>query len=68
MRISLSLLICLIFSPVALANSGAASQIPEAVLYMEQTVVLGARERTYQEVRYDPKYVKLRYPLGDVPA
>ena len=68
MRIILPLLICLIISPVALANSGTASQIPQAVLQMEQTVVLAARERTYEDVRYDPKYVKLSYPMGDVSA
>lgn len=56
------------FPAVAMANSGIASQIPEAVIRMEQTVVLAARERTYEDVRYDPKYVKLNYPLGDVPA
>lgn len=68
MRIVLPLLVCLIFSPVALANSGAASQISDALLRMEQTVVLAARARTYDDVRYDPKYVNLGYPLGDVPS
>jgi uncharacterized protein YijF (DUF1287 family) len=68
MRIILSLIVFLVFPSIALANSGAASQFPEAVRSMEQTVVLAARERTYQDVRYDPKYVKLSYPFGDVPA
>ena len=31
-----------------------------------KTIVHEARERTYAEVRYDPKYVKLTYPFGDV--
>lgn len=31
-------------------------------------IVSSARERTMAEVRYDPKYVKLSYPGGDVPA
>ncbi len=29
-------------------------------------IVESARERTYADVRYDPKYVKLSYPNGDV--
>ena len=31
-----------------------------------EAIVYEARERTYAEVRYDPKYVKLTYPFGDV--
>jgi uncharacterized protein YijF (DUF1287 family) len=31
-------------------------------------IVLAARERTQSDVRYDPKYVVLTYPGGDVPA
>jgi len=31
-------------------------------------VVLAAQDRTRAEVRYDPKYVSLSYPGGDVPA
>mgnify|MGYP003110921430 CR=1 FL=1 len=31
-------------------------------------IVLAARERTQSDVRYDPKYVVLAYPGGDVPA
>ena len=30
-------------------------------------IVLAARERTQADVRYDPKYVVLSYPGGDVP-
>lgn len=32
------------------------------------TIVIEARERTYADVRYDPKYVRLDYPFGDVSA
>lgn len=31
-------------------------------------IVVAARERTQHDVRYDPKYVVLTYPGGDVPA
>ncbi len=31
-----------------------------------EAIVSSARERTYASVRYDPKYVKLTYPNGDV--
>jgi uncharacterized protein YijF (DUF1287 family) len=57
----------LLFTPVAHANSAAPSINSDTVL-REQTVVLAARERTYADVTYDPKYVKLSYPGGDVPA
>lgn len=53
----LAVIIAFLFFPVAaFADSG-----PEAI-------VNSARERTLAEVRYDPKYVKLTYPGGDVPA
>lgn len=32
------------------------------------SVVKAAQDRTHLSVRYDPKYVKLTYPGGDVPA
>lgn len=47
---------------VTLFASPAIGSTPEA------TLVLEARERTYADVRYDPKYVKLDYPGGDVSA
>ena len=31
-----------------------------------EAIVSSARERTYASVRYDPKYVTLKYPGGDV--
>jgi len=33
-----------------------------------EAIVSSARERTFANVTYDPKYVKLTYPGGDVPA
>jgi len=33
-----------------------------------EAIVTSARERTLADVRYDPKYVRLAYPGGDVPA
>lgn len=34
----------------------------------EAEIVTAARERTFADVRYDPKYVRLTYPGGDVSA
>jgi len=53
-RVFLSLI--LLFPLPALADSGS------------EAIVSSARERTLADVRYDPKYVKLTYPGGDVPA
>ncbi|RKQ70931.1 hypothetical protein DES40_0236 [Litorimonas taeanensis] len=41
---------------------------PSAVAFTSEAVVDAARERTRASVRYDPAYVKLSYPFGDVPA
>jgi len=41
---------------------------PTAVALSPDDVVAAARMRTLAEVRYDPKYVVLAYPGGDVPA
>jgi uncharacterized protein YijF (DUF1287 family) len=68
MRAIAALFVCLSFAPVAYANSAGLSPVSDAIIEMEQTVVLAARERTALDIRYDPKYVKLSYPLGDVPA
>jgi len=35
---------------------------------MAEAVVTAAHERTYAQVTYDPSYVKITYPFGDVPA
>lgn len=37
-------------------------------LASEAEIVTAARERTFADVRYDPKYVRLTYPGGDVSA
>ena len=37
-------------------------------LMAAEAIVTSARERTLADVRYDPKYVVLTYPMGDVPA
>jgi len=53
MRLTL-LILLLLFPASAQARSGA------------DAIVDSARERTFAEVRYDPKYVQLEYPNGDV--
>jgi len=55
MRFLAITLLMLSLAPIASANSA-------------DDVVLAAQERTQADVRYDPKYVKLTYPGGDVPA
>jgi uncharacterized protein YijF (DUF1287 family) len=35
---------------------------------MAANIVFAARSRTFVDIRYDPKYVRLSYPGGDVPA
>ncbi len=57
MRIFVSTLILLILWPaVSFASEG------------EPEIVQAARARTLVDVRYDPKYVRLTYPGGDVSA
>lgn len=56
-----ALLTVLMIIPIsAWADSGADAGL--------EAIVSSARERTLAEVRYDPKYVRLSYPGGDVPA
>ncbi|MEP6342750.1 MAG: DUF1287 domain-containing protein [Maricaulaceae bacterium] len=61
--ISLSLLASLLcFAPASFAGNGAGFQpLPEKL-------VDTAQARTLLDIRYDPKYVKLSYPGGDVSA
>lgn len=59
MRIT-KLLLCVLCLP-ALAVPAFAKSAPDAV-------VQAAQSRTLLSVRYDPKYVSLSYPGGDVPA
>ena len=58
MRI-LMLTFLFLFPVAALANPNASNSAMEAI-------VMSAKERTFANVRYDPKYVKLAYPMGDV--
>ena len=59
--ISLSILASLCsFAPISFAGSGAGFQpLPDRI-------VETARDRTLLDIRYDPKYVRLDYPGGDV--
>lgn len=50
----LGLILATELAPIAVAASAA------------DMIVISARQRTLADVRYDPKYVKLAYPLGDV--
>ena len=54
----LFILSCLILFPIS-ASADAT---------FEQKLVKAALERTTHSVRYDPKYVRMKYPGGDVPA
>jgi uncharacterized protein YijF (DUF1287 family) len=56
------LLMCL---PVRSQNPLVASQTQQQFL---QKLVEAAIERTHHSVRYDPSYVRIPYPNGDVPA
>lgn len=59
MRILLTILLVFTLAPIAaLASAGSASD----------AIVTAAQERTLANVRYDPAYVSLKYPGGDVPA
>jgi uncharacterized protein YijF (DUF1287 family) len=59
------LLLLLIFVP-ALAQSPSA--VSPAHAQFLQKLVGAAIERTHHSVRYDPAYVRIPYPNGDVPA
>ena len=41
--------------------------IPEAPLSFEEELAQAALARTMQRVRYDGRYLKIAYPMGDVP-
>jgi uncharacterized protein YijF (DUF1287 family) len=49
---------------VALANAGESTAHQEFL----KRLVIAAIERTHHTVRYDPAYVKIPYPGGDVPS
>ncbi|MEM9016215.1 MAG: DUF1287 domain-containing protein [Verrucomicrobiota bacterium] len=41
---------------------------PKQESVVAESIVMAAKERTLEEVRYEPSYVVLDYPGGDVPA
>lgn len=59
MRILIFIFLLFLCPLSAVANSNVSNSALEAI-------VMSARERTFADVRYDPKYVKLTYPNGDV--
>src|SRR5437660_315343 len=59
------LLLLLVLLPTSAQSPPAVSLIHEQVL---QKLVASAIERTHHTVRYDPAYVRIPYPNGDVPS
>lgn len=62
----IAILIVLIFSWVSALTQP--SQSPSAHTLFLQQLVNAAVERTHHSVRYEPAYVRIPYPGGDVPA
>jgi hypothetical protein len=58
------LLVLLVFLPALAQSPGALSPVHQQFL---QKLVAAAVERTHHVVRYDPAYVRIPYPNGDVP-
>lgn len=65
----------LLFAPLATAVLFTASSIPQTQAVKDtarqeflKKLVAAAEERTNHTVRYDPAYVRIPYPGGDVPA
>jgi uncharacterized protein YijF (DUF1287 family) len=74
-RSNLARLVVLVFAPVVASRapakqSGTPSTVNSEARRREFTkrLVSGAVERTHHVVRYDPAYVRIPYPGGDVPA
>lgn len=63
--VALVSLILIVF-PLAFAQHGSALQ--SAHRQFLQKLVAAAIERTHHSVRYDPSYVRIPYPNGDVPS
>jgi len=59
MRIFVATLLTCVLAPIAL---------PASARTASDAIVTAAQERTLADVRYDPAYVSLKYPGGDVPA
>src|SRR5215475_5513712 len=51
-----------------LASSQQASVRPRSRTEFLQMLISSAVERTHHSVRYDPAYVRIPYPGGDVPS
>jgi hypothetical protein len=66
MRHSISIVLVLIVLLPALAQTAPA--VSPAQQQFLQKLVEAAVERTHLSVRYDPSYVRIPYPNGDVPA
>ncbi len=54
--------------PVALAASQTSSVAPHSRQEFLHGLIAAAMEQTHHTVRYDPAYVRIPYPGGDVPA
>jgi hypothetical protein len=63
--VSIVPLLLLVFPPVLAQISPTTSPVHRDFL---QKLVAAAVERTHHAVRYDPAYVRIPYPNGDVPA
>ena len=63
--ISVVLILFLVFVPALAQSPPAVSLAHQQFL---QKLVEAAVERTHPSVRYDPSYVRIPYPNGDVPA
>src|SRR5579864_5074907 len=60
--------VCLVFMAFPLAFARQRPELPSARRQFLQKLVAGAIERTHHSVRYDPPYVRIPYPDGDVPS
>ena len=62
----------LFLAVAALSSSASLSQVNESASPVRQAFLqrlsAAAIERTHHSVRYDPAYVRIPYPAGDVPA
>ena len=64
---SLPILISLALAPsLSIAQSGKVD--PQTKQEFLKRLVTAAEERSHHAVRYDPAYVRIPYPGGDVPA
>ena len=66
LRWTASLLTAMLGAVLTLAQSN--SVVPGGRQEFQKRLVAAAIERTHHSVRYDPAYVRIPYPGGDVPA